>query len=109
MTSEAPLNSISTQCSDLRNKMPQNRSSDIQIAHLEIKMMDQFNALNTHNSVLAEQMTNLTTIQTKLLETVYGNGKEGLLTKVAKFESKQAIIITLVLALFATVAGLQYM
>ena len=66
---------------------------------LEIKITEGFTSLKGQHNALSSIMEEIKDDQNKLVETVYGNGKEGMLTKLAKISDKQTIIWSLMVML----------
>lgn len=66
---------------------------------LEIKITEGFTTLKGQHEALSGTIGEIKEDQTKLVETIYGNGKEGMLTKLAKISDKQTIIWSLIILL----------
>ena len=66
---------------------------------LELKITEGFTTLKGQHEALSGTIGEIKEDQEKLVETIYGNGKEGMLTKLAKISDKQTIIWTLIVLL----------
>ena len=66
---------------------------------LEIKITEGFTTLKGQHEALSGTIGEIKEDQDKLVHTIYGNGKEGILTKLAKISDKQTIIWTLIILL----------
>lgn len=66
---------------------------------LEIKITEGFTTLKGQHDALSDTIGEIKDDQDKLVDTIYGNGKEGMLTKLAKISDKQTIIWSLIILL----------
>lgn len=86
--------------------MVNRRASDNQLSDLELKIVEGFTKLEGQNKSITEKIEAANKTQQKLLESIYGNGKVGLITQVATIETRQTSIKWIVTVLATTILGM---
>ena len=69
-----------------------------QVTQLRIDIAEGFTGINTKLVIIQDN-------QQRLIDSIYGNGKEGIITKVARVETKQAIFSRMIFSLIVTFMG----
>lgn len=71
-----------------------------ELKRIELHIVEGFTSIKGQHDSLSKDIAALTESQSKVFKSIYGNGVEGLLTRVAKIEQR----ITLIWSIFATIA-----
>ena len=71
-----------------------------ELKRIELQIVEGFTGIKGQHDSLGKDISALTESQAKVFKSIYGNGVEGLLTRVAKIEQR----ITLIWSIFATIA-----
>ena len=87
-------------------RMVNRRASDTQISDLELKIVEGFTKIEGQNKSITDKIETANKTQQKLLESIYGNGKIGLITQVATIETRQTTIKWIVTILASTLIGM---
>lgn len=87
-------------------RMVNRRTSDTQISDLELKIVEGFTTVQGQQKCLLDKVETANTTQQRLVESVYGNGKVGLITQVATIKTKQTSIKWIVTLLATTLMGI---
>lgn len=81
--------------------MPSSAEANEQLTQLRIDLAEGFSGINT-------QLVTIHNNQQRMIDSIYGNGKEGLITKVAKADTRIALsakMMFLLMASFLSLAG----
>lgn len=76
------------------------------LTEVELQIFDKISKLESHYEVICNNLEHINRSQQKLLDAVYGNGKEGLKTRVTKIEVKNSALIKVVTILGGVLFGI---